>query len=364
MAQAHILKSSRRIRPSGLVFTLIAVLTLLAAWNTGTNLLYLVVGGLFSFAILSALLVGWMLHGVRVSREAPEAVHRGEPLAVTVRIENHKHLLPAMSLRVESAARRGESVGYVASLPPRRAALVRTTEMFDKRGVYRLPPVVLVSVFPFGFIEKRRTFTDQNEVVVYPRVRAVRATVLHQLPGARMTPRRPTGDGDEFFSLREYVRGDDPRRIAWRVSARLGSLMVKELTQGASRFVVFVLDTCRKEDKGLQPLVLFDERFEEAVELVASLAVTLLNQQFSVALATPMACIPEGKGKPQVIKVLDLLARVQPTEGPRDAAVEAFASGLAAEARLVFVSPDPNQWGARSPFGGTRVLDPREVARA
>lgn len=353
------MKSTRRMRLSGVVFLLTSSLVLLAAWNTGTSLLYLVFGGLASFLILSALSVGWGLRRLHVSREAPEAVHRGQRFGVTVRIENHKRLLPALSLRIERGVNRGQSVGYLTKIPPRRAAVVRMTEVFDQRGVHPLPPIALVSVFPFGLMGKRMRVSDEAEIVVYPRVRSVRAALIEQLPGARAAPRIATGDGDEFFSLREYVRGDDPRRIAWRASARLATLLVKELTQEAPRFVVFVLDTYKPDDA-----VGFDEHFEEAIELVASLAVTLLNQQYTVALAAPTACLPEGRGKAQVVKVLNLLARLQPTEDPYSPSVEAFAMARATEARLVFISADPRLWGQRSPFGASQVIDPREVIRA
>jgi len=360
MAKPKSSSSIRRLRLSGAVFLLTTSLVLLAAWNTGTNLFYLVVGGLASFLIVSVLTVGWGVRGLRVFREAPEAVHRCEPVAVRVRIENHKRLLPSLSLRVEGAARRGEAAGYIAKIPPRRAAVVQTTVVFDRRGVYPLPPVEAVSLFPFGLLEKRRRFPAEGEIVVYPRVQSMRAAVADRLPGARAAPRAAAQDGDEFFSLREYVRGDDLRRIAWRASARLGTLLVKELSQEASRFVVFVLDTYRPDD-----LADFDARFEEAVELVASLAVTLLHQQFAVALATPRVRVPEGKGKAQVTKVLDCLARVEPGVADRHGpATEAFVTARAFDARLAFVSPDPRQWGQPAPFGRVRYLDPREVVRA
>jgi uncharacterized protein (DUF58 family) len=341
------------------VFLLITFLVALAAWNTGASLLYLVMGGLLSFLALSAALVGVSLRGLRVTLEAPEAVHRGEAFGMSARIENHKRVFPSLSLRIERASSFSEPAGYVVQIPPQRAAVLRFTAVYDKRGVYPLPAIAVSCVFPFGLMVKRRQVAQKGEIVVYPRVRSVRAGVIEQLPGARAVPRTATGDGDDFFCLRDYIRGDDPRRIAWRASARSGRLLVKELTQETPRYVVFVLDTYRPED-----VPGFDACFEEAVELAASLAVTLLSQQYTVALATATGCLAEGKGKAQVLKVLDLLARVAPSEQPHNASVEAFSMARSTEARLVFISPDPQCWGGRSPFGNTWVLDPREVVCA
>ncbi|HOZ46711.1 MAG TPA: DUF58 domain-containing protein [Candidatus Hydrogenedentes bacterium] len=353
------LQRIRRTRLAGNTFLLIAFLTLLAAWNTGTNLLYVIAGGLASFPIISAVSVGWGLRGLRVTRDVPTAAHRGEPVGITLRVENHKRFMPTFLLRIDSRASVGAAATFLPQVPARRAAVVRMSAVFERRGVYTLPPIELTSLFPFGLVSKRQTGAGSAEIVVYPRVRAVRSSALAQLPNAQAARVVRTGDGDEFFSLREYVRGDDPRRIAWRASARAGKFLVRELSQGASRFVVLVLDTQRPqapED--------FDERFEEAVELTASLAVTLLNQHYTVALATGTARVPEGKGQAQATRILDCLARVQPTDKALPDAVERFAATHAADARIVFLTADATKWGGASPFAHSRFIDPHEVTYA
>jgi len=354
-----------RLRPAGWVLLIALVLVLLAAWNTGTNLLYIVVGGLCSFLLISFVLAGWSLLRVRASREAPDAVHRGEPFSVTLRLENRKTLVPAMSIRVEHRAPVGHNGakgfgGYIVKIPPRRAALVRLSERFDRRGVHPLPALDLVSAFPFGLFERRRRARDGHEVVVYPRVRAVRPGALQQLSGAGAAPTFVRGHGDEFFSLRDYIPGDDVRQVAWRVSAHRGALTVREFARQTSRSIVFVLDTHRRTD-----LEGFDDAFEDAVELVASLAVTFLNQQYTVSIVTPGRRLPEGEGNTHRRKALDMLARVEPADGVSEGGYGWFSPGAeSGRASYVFVSPDPRDWGRVSHAGRTRVIDPREVVRA
>ena len=353
------------MRPAGWVVLVALILVLLAAWNTGVNLLYIVVGGLCSFLLVSFMLAGWSLLGVRASREAPDAVHRSEPFSVTLRIENRKALVPAMSIRIEHRAPVGHdgangSGGYIAKIPPRRAAQIRLSERFDRRGVHTLPALDLVSAFPFGLFERRRCARDGHEVVVYPRVRAVRPGALQQLSGAGAAPTFVRGAGDEFFSLRDYVPGDDVRQVAWRVSARRGALTVREFAQQTSRSIVFVLDTHRRTD-----LDGFDDAFEDAVELVASLVVTFLNQQYTVSIVTPGWRLPEGGGNAHRRKALDMLARVQPDDGASGGGYRWFSPGAeSGRATYVFVSPDRRDWGRVTHAGQTRVIDPREVVRA
>ena len=349
-----------RPRLAGWAFIACLILLLLSAWNTGQNLLYIVLGGVGSFVLMSLALTGWSLRKLRVSRAAPQAVHRGERFWVTVRVENHKRVMPALSLRMVRATAPGDTAPYVLKIPPRRTAVVRMSEVFERRGVHPLPAMLLVSGFPFGLFERRKRIHTSCEVVVYPRVLTVRAALLEQLPGANAIPRVIVGDGDEFFSLREYVRGDDMRRIAWRVSARRGPLIVREMARETARYLVFVIDTGRRLN-----LEDYEERFEEAIDLAASLAVTLLGQQYTVAIATPGRRLEGGEGKSQIRNVLEMLARVTASDDPRHLGFDWFTPGEElGRASYAFVSPDPADWGRRAPVGGTRILNPREVTRA
>lgn len=347
-----------RLRVSGTVFLIMTVLAVPMAWNTGNQLLYILLAGFAAFLFVSFIwAVLFSLRGLDMRRDAPYAVQRDEPFWVRVRISNPSRLLTAFFVRIEKAGEPGSVSGFVPVLPRRRAAVLNVRETVSRRGVHRLPPYELASGFPFGFIDRRKRFPDNLEVIVYPRVYAVRTTVLEQYHAGRHTPQNVGGDGDEFFNLRDYVIGDDVRRIAWRVSARVGRWVVREMTRSRSRFIVFNLDTLRKphvED--------YEARFEDAVELVASLAVTLLRQHYNVAIHTAANFVEGGEGTAHELRVLDLLARIEPLDADEIPVQQARPRAPELEwATLIHVSPDPNEWGGVDGLSRTRVLDPREV---
>lgn len=66
---------------------------------------------------------------------------------------------------------------------------------------------------------------------------------LRELEGRALVQVR--GQGTEFDSLREYVRGDDVRSIDWRASARSRDTVVRTWQPERDRRVVLVLDTGR-----------------------------------------------------------------------------------------------------------------------
>ena len=132
------------------------------------------------------------------------------------------------------------------------------------------------------------------------------------------------------------------------------------MARETSRHIVFVLDTCLRSD-----VEDFEERFEEVIELVASLSVVLLQHQYMVSIITCKQFLGGGEGPTHVRKVLETLARVTPSDA---GAVPGFGWFSPVEdsgrASYVFVSPDPRDWGRRAPQRGTKILDPREAVRA
>lgn len=348
-----------RIRLAGWMFILSLFLVLIAALNTGTNLLYLVFGAMFSLLLISLAAALWAMRALKIKRAGPAAVHRGETAPVSVRIENKKLLKSALSLRIDSANPAGTPSFYILRVPARRAAQFRMAETFKTRGIHPLPPISISTSFPFGLLERRITVHDSTEVVVYPRVRAVRPAVLQQVAAARSVPRIVRGEGEDFFSLREYVPGDDLRQVAWRASARRGSYVVREVARMTSRNVAVVLDTSAPVDMEAAA-----EVFEDAVDLAASLAVTFLKNRYAVALVTPDIRLEHGEGNAHVTRVLETLARVQPSPQGKADPFTWYARGQDIPAAKVYISSDPRQWGRYCRHVGAKVLHPQEVILA
>lgn len=75
--------------------------------------------------------------------------------------------------------------------------------------------------------------------------RGIREALLHgkrrpRTPGGSPTSRR--GDGYEFVELREYVPGDDVRRIDWAASARSGDLQTRVILEDVALTLAAILD--------------------------------------------------------------------------------------------------------------------------
>lgn len=103
------------------------------------------------------------------------------------------------------------------------------------------------------------------------------------------------GSGLEFDRVREYVPGDDPRKVDWNVTARVGRPFVKEFVDERELQVVFVLDRSPTMDTGLG---CWTPR-RMAARLAASLAFAAVRNDDRVGL---VPCGDPVRGYAQPIK--------------------------------------------------------------
>lgn len=110
---------------------------------------------------------------------------------------------------------------------------------------------VAVALFqsPLGLLRRRAELSSGQSILVQPEAdRFLRPEALDPrrvLASLGVRPKRARGDGLEFDQLREYVIGDEPRRIDWRATARRGRPIVRTHRHEESRTVLLVVDTSR-----------------------------------------------------------------------------------------------------------------------
>ncbi len=105
---------------------------------------------------------------------------------------------------------------------------------FAHRGDYEFLPLLFYRGDPLGLYRESYEIEDPVNIRVIPARPYIRLDkqqkkrVRDILTGHHAYRRK--GQGDEFFSLREYIRGDEPRKIYWKASAKQGKLISKEYT--------------------------------------------------------------------------------------------------------------------------------------
>ncbi|MEP6623038.1 MAG: DUF58 domain-containing protein, partial [Acidimicrobiia bacterium] len=164
----------------------------------------------------------------------------------------------------------------------------------DRRGRFTVGPAVIGVADPFGLTARAVTLGETTEVIVRPRVWDLRASpgaAGHRRARAHHRNVVPVASiaHDEFLALREYVAGDDLRRVHWRSSARLGELMVREDESAWRPQTVVVFDNRVGSYPGLS--------YEAAIEALASIGTRLLQSTRSCEILTT-AGLPLGAANP------------------------------------------------------------------
>jgi uncharacterized protein (DUF58 family) len=180
------------------------------------------------------------------------------------------------------------------------------------RANYQIGPLIVRARDPFGFyLSEKKLKPDTLSVMPRPeRLRGTQLRPRHVGPWPGVIPSRVLGLGTEFYSIREYIPGDDPKRINWKATARYNELIVNETEAERVTDVMIVLDT---------DVSLFgtadNELFERGLQAAASYARLLLRQGNRVGLVLQggeRGSLPASFGKRHERRILYLLAAAKP----------------------------------------------------
>jgi len=125
------------------------------------------------------------------------------------------------------------------------------------------------------------------------------------------------GGGIEFSEVREYIPGDDVKRIDWNVSARHNSLYVKEFVEENELNIYLILDLSASTNFGFKKSKL-DLSFEVAVSLM--FLALKNNDRLGLGIFTNELekFIPSKKGKRQLLRIIKELIEYEPKNKDTD----------------------------------------------
>jgi uncharacterized protein (DUF58 family) len=275
-----------KLTRDGMIYIFGVLILVLAAVNTGNNLLFMILGCALAGILISGVLSRVVLTGIELKFDLPEHIFADQPVLAEMELRNEKQLWPSFSLRVlgEGSSSPDEQIlsrpVYFPYIPRQSAGRQKVELRFPHRGIYRQDAFGIRTRFPFGFFEKTRRVDSHSEIVVYPPVGPAEQfyEVLPLLTGEMSSYFR--GRGVELHSLRGYVPSDSARAVDWKVTAKAARLMVREFAREDERRVMLVLAPFvgAADTSAAVSRIAFDDRaerrdrFERAVSLAAYIA--------------------------------------------------------------------------------------------
>ena len=325
---------------SGAIALAAAVLTWVVGYVVAGQALYIFAYGAVLLVIASYLLAPrkLKLEGVRAGLY-PRA-QEGDRLDVEVQL-TAKRRVPAFILEERLPERLGTTVKVpVPKLTKDKAVSHRYGLRAARRGVYEVGPLVAVTSDPLGFTQRENLVAEKFDLFVHPRIEFVSDRPLTRQfedPPIRPPVSKPWPSGLEFYGMREYVRGDDLRRVVWRASARTGKLMVREAEQGITDHVTIMLDTYRGYHSRDGD---YSESFETGVRAGASLAVRHLREGYEVKVETNAGPLTRSlRGAVSQMAVMDAFTKVELSREPLTNMIMRLVTDPRRDAHNILVTP-------------------------
>lgn len=210
---------------------------------------------------------------VTVSRRVPARARLGEQVPVSIALHNLG--TRTLDARVRDAWQPTAGAGTERlrlRVPAGERARVAIPLLPRRRGELVSEFVMVRSLGPLGLSGRQAKHEVRGAIRVLPAFTSrkhlpSRLARLRELDGN--TSIQVRGQGTEFDSLREYVRGDDVRSIDWRATARAGTTMLRTWRPERDRHVVIIIDTGRTAAARVGDGTRVDAALEAALLLAA-----------------------------------------------------------------------------------------------
>ena len=281
------------------------------ALSTATAAMFMILLVVASYASLNAQ-VG-AIGRLFIKRKITRPLIEGEDAEISVIIQNDASI-PIELLEIQIPYPRSfklvkGSSSALLTVPPKSVAEARIV-VKPRMGLHILERPKIVARDFLGLFRFEATIGESEEIRVLPKAGPVREfrVVYSSRPGGVSRARR-RGHGVEFFGIREYVPGDEYRRIEWKSSARYGMarLFVKEFEHEVSLNIFIVIDTSMYSLSGTwgrTPL-------EYSVRSAASIVAYAARRGDAVAIAHPFIRAPRlMRGKKALAAAMDALSSI------------------------------------------------------
>lgn len=204
-------------------------------------------------------------------------------------------------------------------------------------------------------------------VKVYPNMRRAREVELRAL-GTRsfVAARRKSqwrGEGREFESLRDYVRGDEMRHISWTATARRGKLVTRQYQMERDQTILIMLDTGRLMTARIETETKLDSAVHATLALMSAAARAGDHAGLLVFGRRIKTFLPPKRGPEHLDSALEALHAIEPEmiEPSYSRAFE-FAAANSRRRSLVVVLTDlVDEEGSRELLSSLKLLRPRHL---
>jgi uncharacterized protein (DUF58 family) len=304
----------------------------------------------FYMLIIAATYLYSRMTPLAVTAARTNPVSRGiklQDIELELRVRNRTPFpVPYFSLEDERGELFTDSGSFLVSLGAFEEKHMSYIVRGQSRGDFSLGPIRAEGTGPFGFFRWKKTIDAPGTVIVYPTIHPMDLVYRRGLPAGNLrTDDRMYEDVTQFRSMREYVPGDDVKRINWKVSAKNGKLFTMEFDPTLYFPVMLILNFSRDD----YPRRHRSSLMERAAELAASVPFyyAQLNQEIgfistgNLPNESGYSSRPLKAGYEHAQGMLELISKIRPVDGHADLNELLYETGTKIQlgTKVIIVSP-------------------------
>jgi uncharacterized protein (DUF58 family) len=237
-----------------------------------------------------------------------------------------------------------------------------------KRGRFEFGQIVVRFLSRWNLVWCETRVGEATTVVkVYPNMRRAREAELKAL-GARslVAQHRKTswrGEGREFESLRDYVRGDELRHISWSATARRGKLTTRQYQVERDQTILIAIDGGRLMTARIEQETKLDSAVHAALALMSAAARAGDNAGLLVFGRKIKAFVPPSRGHDHLDAALEALYSIEPEmiEPSYSRAFEYIAANSKRRSLVIVITDLVDEEGSKELLTSLRLLRPRHL---
>jgi len=281
----------------------------------------------FAVYLLSRLWVQRTTGRLRIERRFTDHAFPGDQVTVDVMLRNASWLpIPWMevheSLPVELIA--PPFYRKVITLNANERRRLHYTLHCHKRGYYPIGPLTMQTGDLLGIVGQRQVKLAPEHIIVYPQVVSLQQLGLPtRSPLIALPARSPLfEDPARVRGVRDYQRGDSPRRIHWTATASAGRLLVKQYQPSIARETLIYLDLSqegygqRQRYTATELAIVVAASIANHIVIREGLPAGLITEAWDPLLDDCVKfCLPPRSERAHLMGLLEVLARVQTASG-------------------------------------------------
>ncbi len=307
--------------------------------------------------------------GFRVSRQFGGRFAMGAETEVRIQIENASNRAVSLIIKDEFPPQmilKGEREGDVRVPAHGTAALIYGLTP-PRRGRFEFGHTALRFRSRLNLVWRDARVAEPVAVKVYPNMRRAREAELKAL-GARsvVSSHRKTswrGEGREFESMRDYVRGDELRHISWTTTARRGKLTTRQYQIERDQTILVALDAGRLMTARIEQETKLDSAVHATLSLFSAAARAGDNAGLLVFGRRIKTYLPPSRGRDHIDAALESLYAVEPEmiEPSYSHAFQFIAANSKRRSLVVLLTDLVDEEGSKELLTSLNLLRPRHL---